>query len=86
MASGHWVVMATRAFEIWEIRHRPNADEVGVVPNWLADREAQGPPEDAVADDKGNWTHRAGGREFDFRRFDLVGQDPAGYLLIMQIR
>ena len=40
VAGGHWVVVAEEAFGMWETRHRPNADEKGLVANWLAQREA----------------------------------------------
>jgi hypothetical protein len=84
--SGHWVVNAIDAYAIWEIRHRPTAEQKGFVVNWLAEREALRPPDDAMVDDKENHTARAGQREFYFRRFDLPGQEPAGYMLVMEIR
>ena len=86
MTSGHWVVNALDAYAIWTIRARPSPEEKAFVVNWLAEREAVGPPTDATADDKSNYTVRAGQREFYFRRFDLPGQDPSGYMLIMEIR
>jgi len=85
VAGGHWYVDAAEAYAMFETRHRPSADEKGFVVNWLAEREALGPPDDAVVDDKGNWTAHAGSREIYFRREDLPGQDPAGYMLIMGI-
>lgn len=69
-----------------EVRHRPSAEDKGLVVNWLAEREALGPPADATVDDRQNYTVRAGPIEFYFRRFDRHGQDPAGYILIMEIR
>lgn len=86
MTSGHWVVNAVDAYAIWMIRQQPSPEEKGFVVNWLAEREALGPPEDAVVDDKQNYTAQAGERSFYFRRFDLPGQDPAGYMLVMEIR
>ncbi|MHB8464673.1 MAG: hypothetical protein ACYDH6_14490 [Acidimicrobiales bacterium] len=85
MADGHWLVESTEAYTAWAVRHRPNADEKGVVANWLAEREALGPPGDAVVDDHHNWTAKARDREFYFRREDLPGGDPAGYLFVMRI-
>ena len=85
MAGGHWVVMAEEAFGMWKTRHRPDAEEKGFVANWLAQREALGPPDDAGVDDKGNHKVRVGGREFYFRRFDLPGLDPAGDMVVMNI-
>ena len=77
--------MAEEAFGMRETRHRPDAEEKGFVANWLAQREAFGPPDDAGVADKGNDTVRVGGREFYVRRFDLPGQDPAGYMVVMNI-
>ena len=86
MASGHWVVNAFDAYAIWTIRQRPDPDEKAFVVNWLAQCEAGGPPEDASVDDKQNYTAHAGRCEFYYRRFDLPGRDPAGYILVMEIR
>lgn len=86
MAHGHWVVNAFDAYTVWQIRHRPSAEEKGLVVSWLAEREALGPPDDATVDDRQNYTARAGQREFYFRRFDLPGQDPAGFMVVMEIR
>ena len=86
MISGHWVVNATDAYAIWAIRHRPSPEDRGFVVNWLARCEAIGPPDDATVDDKQNYTARAGKRSFYFRRFDLPGQEPTGYMLVMEIR
>ena len=86
MARDHWVVNAADAYAIWTIRHRPSPEDKGFVVNWLAQCEALGPPDDAVGDDKQNYTARVGTRSFYFRRFDLPGQDPAGYMLVLEIR
>ena len=85
MPGGHWVVNAFDAYAIWTLRHRPDPDEKAFVANWLAECEAVGPPEDATVDDKQNFTAQAGQRKFYYRRFDLPGQDPAGYILVMKI-
>lgn len=86
MASGHWVVNALDAYAIWTIRHQPDPDEKAFVVNWLADCEAVGPPDDATVDNRKNFTARAGHRQFYYRRFDLTGKDPAGYILVMEIQ
>jgi hypothetical protein len=86
VAGEHWVVNAIDAYQIWVIRHRPSAEEKGFVVNWFAEREALGPPDDAMVDDRRNYTAIAGQREFYFRRFDLPGENPAGFMLVMEIR
>lgn len=67
MPGGRWVVDALDAYTIWEVRHRPSAEDKGLVVNWLAEREALGPPADATVDDRQNYTVRAGPIEFYFR-------------------
>jgi len=81
---GWWVVESDDAYAIWAVRKRPSAEEKCFVVNWLAEREANGPPDDATVDDKQNWTARAGGFEFYFCRFDLPGHDPAGLTAVMK--
>jgi hypothetical protein len=78
-------VKAADAYAVWVRRTAPTAEEKGYVVNWLAEREALGPPDDAVVDDRHNWTATAGDLEFYFRREDLPDADPAGYMFIMRI-
>jgi hypothetical protein len=85
LPGGHWVVQATDAYAVWVRRHQPTAEQKGFVANWLAEREALGPPEDAVVDDRNNWSAVLGEREFYFRREDLLGREPAGYMFVMRI-
>lgn len=58
---------------------------MGFVVNWLADREALGPPDGAIVDDRHNGTAVVGEREFYFRREDLPEGEPAGYVFVMRI-
>ena len=85
MPGGHWVVKAADAYAIWVRRHQPTAEEKGAVVNWLARLESAGPPDNATVDDRCNWTAVANDREFSFRREDLAGEDPAGYIFVMHI-
>lgn len=54
---------ALDAYAIWTIRARPSPDEKAFVVNRLPEREAHGPPAEAIADDKLSYTVRAGQRD-----------------------
>lgn len=80
-----WRVEYLDAYRAWVLRHRPEMDEelalVGLFDEWAR----VGPPEDAVLDEKENLSVRSGPVTVMFRRFPAAG-DPAGYVLVLEVR